>query len=105
MEFSWSASPKVPTFKLYKLPTFGADGWLIGVQFMVEFIVIRGDLLGKPANRKVENNGAVVFVGSSLTVHNPLVFVHSLVSKFKMIEMLLNVVHVQVQKCHITPEV
>ena len=43
------------------MPTFGADGWLIGVQFMVEFIVIRGDLLGKPANIKVENNGAVVF--------------------------------------------
>ena len=98
MEFSWSASPKVPTFKLYKLPTFGADGWLIGVQFMVEFIVIRGDLLGKPANIKVENNGAVVFVGSSLTVHNPLVFVHNLVSKFKMIEMLLNVVHV-IERC------
>ena len=78
---------------------------MIGVQFMVEFIVIRGDLLGKPPNIKGENNSAVVFVGSSLTVHNPLVFVHSLVSKFKMIEMLLNVVHVQVQKCHITPEV
>ena len=40
---------------------------------------------------KVENNGAVVYVGSSLTVHHPLVFVHNLVSKFKMIEMLLNV--------------
>ena len=87
------------------MPTFGADGWLIGVQFMVEFIVIRGDLLRKPANIKVEKNGAVVFVGSFLTVHNPLVFVHNLVSKFKMIEMLFNVVHVQVQKCHITPEV
>ena len=72
---------------------------------MVEFIVIRGDLLGKPANIKVENNGAVVFVGSSLTVHNPLVFVHNLVSKFKMIEMLLNVMHGQVQKSLVTPEV
>ena len=27
---------------------------------------------GKPANVKVENNGAVVYVGSSLTVHNLL---------------------------------
>ena len=26
----------------------------------------------KPANFKVENNGAVVYVESSLTVHNPL---------------------------------
>ena len=37
-----------------------------------------GDWLGKPANIKVENNGAVVYVGSSLTVHNPLLFVHKL---------------------------
>ena len=41
-------------------------------------IVSRGDWLGKPANIKVENNGAVVYVGSSLTVHNPLFFVHKL---------------------------
>ena len=34
-------------------------------------IVIGGDLLGKLANKKDENNGAVVYVGSSLTVHNP----------------------------------
>ena len=54
---------------------------------------------------KVENNGAVVYVGSSLTVHYPLVFVHNLVSKFKMIEMLLNVMHGQVQKSLVTPEV
>ena len=33
---------------------------------------------GKPANIKFENNGAVVYVGSSLTVHNPLLFVHKL---------------------------
>ena len=46
----------------------------IGVQLVFEFIVIRGDLLGKPANIKVENNGAVVYVGSSLNAHNPLVF-------------------------------
>ena len=31
-----------------------------------------------PANIKVENNGAVGYVGSSLTVHNPLFFVHRL---------------------------
>ena len=41
-------------------------------------IVSRGDWLWKPANIKVENNGAVVYVGSSLTVHNPLFFVHKL---------------------------
>ena len=38
------------------------------------FIVCRGDWLGKPANIKVENNGDVVYVGSSLTVHNPLFY-------------------------------
>jgi len=41
-------------------------------------IVNRGDWLGMPANIKVENNGAVVYVESSLTVHNPLFFVHKL---------------------------
>ena len=51
---------------------------------------------------KVENNGVVVFVGSSLTVHNPLFFVHNLVSKFKKIGML---VHAQVQKSLVTSEV
>ena len=34
-------------------------------------IVSRGDWLGNPANIKVENNGAVGYVGSSLPVHNP----------------------------------
>ena len=38
----------------------------------------RGDWLGNPANIKVENNGAVGYVGSSLTVHNPLFSVHKL---------------------------
>ena len=48
-----------------------------------KFIVVsRGDLLGKPANNEVENNGAVVNAGSSLTVHNPLFFVHN--SKLKI---------------------
>ena len=41
-------------------------------------IVSRGNWLGKPANIKAENNGAVVYVGSSLTVHNPLCFVRKL---------------------------
>ena len=41
-------------------------------------IVSRGDWLGKPANITVENNGAVVYVWSSLTVHNPWFFVHKL---------------------------
>ena len=32
----------------------------------------------KAANIKVENNAAVVYVGSSLTMRNPLFFVHKL---------------------------
>ena len=31
---------------------------------------------GKKKKKKIENCGAVGFVGSSLTVHNPLFFVH-----------------------------
>ena len=38
----------------------------------------RGDWLRKRANIKVENSGAVVYVGSSRTVHNPLFFFHKL---------------------------
>ena len=34
-------------------------------------MVCGGDWFGKPANIKVENNCAVGYVGSSLTVHNP----------------------------------
>ena len=34
-------------------------------------IVSRGVWLSKATNIKVENNGAVGYVGSSLTVHNP----------------------------------
>ena len=45
---------------------------------LIGTIVSRGHWLGNPANIKVENNGAAVFVGSSLTVHNPLFFVHKL---------------------------
>ena len=40
--------------------------------------VSRGDWLRKLANIKVENNGAVGYVGSSLTVLNPLFFVQKL---------------------------
>ena len=36
------------------------------------------DWLWKQANIKVENNGAVVYVGSSLIAHNPLLFVYKL---------------------------
>ena len=46
--------------------------------YLTSTSVSRGDWLGKPANIKVENNGAVVYVGSSLTVHNPLFSVHKL---------------------------
>ena len=42
---------------------------------IITTIVSRGDWLGNPTNIKVENNGAVVYVGSSLTVHNPLFFI------------------------------
>ena len=42
----------------------------------IESIVSRGDSLTKSANINVENNGTVVYVGSSLTVQNPLLFVH-----------------------------
>ena len=38
----------------------------------------RGDWWGNPANIKVENNGVVGYVGSSLTVHNPLFPVNTL---------------------------
>ena len=38
----------------------------------------KGDWSGKPANIKVENSGAVGYVGSSQTVHNPLFFTHKL---------------------------
>ena len=43
---------------------FKGRGWVISD------IVGRGDWLGKLANTKVENNGASVYVGSSLIVHN-----------------------------------
>ena len=39
-------------------------------------IVCGGDWLGNPAKIKDENNDAVVYVGNSLTVHNPLFSVH-----------------------------
>ena len=46
--------------------------------FVIWTLVSRGDWLGKPANIKVENNGVVGYVGSSLTVKNPLFSVHKL---------------------------
>ena len=45
---------------------------------MYQSIVSTGDWVGKPANIKFENNGAVVYVGSSLALHNLLLFVHKL---------------------------
>ena len=44
--------------------------------YFSQFCHSRGDWLGKPANIKVENNGAVGYVKSSLTVYNPSVCVH-----------------------------
>ena len=50
---------------------------------MYQSIVSKGDWLGKPANIKFENNGAVdkVYVGSSLTLRKLLFFVHKLCLK------------------------
>ena len=56
-------------FKCVKCETFESPD---------KIIVSTGDWLGKPANIKVENNGDIVYVGSSLTVHNTLFFVHEL---------------------------
>ena len=51
---------------------------LTAAEITNQTIVSRGDWLGNPANIKVENNGAVDYVGGSLTVHNPLFSVHKL---------------------------
>ena len=83
--------------RLLSLPGSG----LVTNRGIGQFIVSRGDWLGKPANIKVENSGAVVYVGSSLTVNNREQWINAmslLVNKIKMIGMLLNVVHGQVQK-------
>ena len=65
---------------------------------------------GKHQKKKKEKlNGTTVYVGSSQTVYNPLLFVHKLrwnkvtrrflfLSKIKMLGMLLNVVHRQIHK-------
>ena len=67
----------------------------------------RRDWKEKPANIKVENNGAVCwklpgsaqsFVFCSQIVTEQINAMFLLVSKLKMIGMLLNVVHAQVQK-------
>ena len=50
----------------------------IPLSLIFETIVSRGDWLANPANITVENNGAVDYVGSSLTLHNPLFSVHKL---------------------------
>ena len=53
-------------------------GGFVKCRLFSQTIVSRGDWLGNPANIKVENNGAVVYVGSSLTVNKPFFFVHKL---------------------------
>ena len=75
-----------PFWRLLRRLGMGVTGsglWAFGYRFSTRspscvFIVIRGDWLGNPANIKVENNGAVVYVGSSLTVDNPLFSLHKL---------------------------
>ena len=59
---------------------------IYGKKFTNQTIVRRGNWLGNPANIKVENiYGAVGYVGISLTVRNPLVFVvHGQVQKIKL---------------------
>ena len=69
----------------------------------IDMTVIRGDWLRKTTNIKYKNNCAAVYVGSSLTVHNPLFSVGKLivmeeingtcllVNKIKMLRMLLNI--------------
>ena len=44
-------------------------------------MVSRGNWLGKPENIKVRNNDAAGYVGSSLTLHIPLLFVHKLCTR------------------------
>ena len=46
--------------------------------FNIKVIVIRGDCLWKTTNITYKNNGAAVYVGSSLKVHNPLFSVRKL---------------------------
>ena len=65
-----------PHFKVLKFFLVGS-----GIEELTaETIASRGERLGKGANikdKKVENNSAVVYVGSSLGMHNPLFFVHN----------------------------
>ena len=79
----------VPTLNIFsKFNPLNTDTQLINtdtfcgplsVRINVFWTVSRGVAwLWKPANMKVENNSAVVYVGSSLTVQNPLFLVHKL---------------------------
>ena len=100
-DFSYLFGPKFIGRKFYR---WRHDNWPIGQwvifhaapdtayvnqfffpsEFIIWFkfiVVSRRDLLEKPANIKIENNGAVVYAGSSLTVHNLLFLVHN--SKLK----------------------
>ena len=94
-----------PPWKLVLIPFFCRLLWYV---FQLRrTMIIRGDWLWKPTNIKVENNGAVVYVHLEAPLPCTIfVFLFSncewmmflLVSKFKMIVMLLNVLHGQVQK-------
>ena len=87
----WSVSSdtwKAPKGCVHAIPdSFCADRKIIRysvdrndteLEQVVHTIVSRGDWLGNGANIIVKNNGAVVYVGSSLTAHNPLFFAHKL---------------------------
>ena len=52
--------------------------WNCDIELGIRTMIVAGDWLGKATNIKIETNGAVGYVGSSLTVHNPLFFVHKL---------------------------
>ena len=67
--------------------------------YINQIIVGRGDWLGNPANIKVENNAVGYVMESPWPWLNKLInAMFPLVNNFKMIGMLLNVVHGHVQK-------
>ena len=74
----WGLRPSFSTHPYWLRPNYAPAYQGSCFSFIIFSIVNRGDWLEKPANIKVENNGAVGYVGSSLTVHNPLFFGHKL---------------------------
>ena len=67
----------VPNMQLHSDDIAGIQSLYGKRNGLSRYIVSREDRLGKPTNMKVGNNGAVGYVGSSLTVHAPLFFVQN----------------------------